>query len=107
MHTGKANAWVGWYDSDLAVKLQSQTMFNYEDASDNKLEGYTLFDLAGSYKLPVGSLDFGIQNLLDKGYTTAWGQRANRLLCALRFYGYTFNYQVKLSTTRFKTKQPH
>lgn len=103
--TSKANAWVGWYDSDLAFKLQSQTMFDYEDASNNKLEGYTLFDLVGSYKFPVGSLGFGIQNLLDKDYTTAWGQRAQIVYSAHydsaaydykgRGRTYTLNYQVK------------
>ncbi len=74
--TSKANAWAGWYTTNLAVKLQGQTMFDYEDDSDNKLDGYTVFDLVGSYQLPVGSLGFGIQNLFDKDYTTIWGQRA-------------------------------
>ncbi|MDC5812018.1 TonB-dependent receptor [Vibrio europaeus] len=103
--TSKANAWAGWYDADLAVKLQSQTMFDYEDASSNKLDGYTLFDLVGSYQLPVGSLGFGIQNLFDKDYTTAWGQRAQIIYsthyesAAYDYKGrgrtYTLNYQVK------------
>ena len=103
--TSKANAWAGWYDADLAVKLQSQTMFDYEDASNNKLDGYTLFDLVGSYQLPVGSLGFGIQNLFDKDYTTAWGQRAQIIYsthyesAAYDYKGrgrtYTLNYQVK------------
>lgn len=30
----------------------------------------------GSYKLPVGRLSLGIQNLLDKDYQTIWSQRA-------------------------------
>ncbi|HDY7710858.1 TPA: TonB-dependent receptor [Vibrio vulnificus] len=103
--TSKANAWAGWSDADLNVKLQSQTMFDYEDASNNKLNGYTLFDLVGSYQLPVGSLGFGIQNLLDKDYTTAWGQRAQLIYSAHyesaaydykgRGRTYTLNYQVK------------
>ncbi|MBN3575749.1 TonB-dependent receptor [Vibrio neptunius] len=103
--TSKANAWAGWYAADLAVKLQSQTMFDYEDASNNKLDGYTLFDLVGSYQLPVGSLGFGIQNLFDKDYTTAWGQRAQIIYskhyesAAYDYKGrgrtYTLNYQVK------------
>ncbi|MDC5856901.1 TonB-dependent receptor [Vibrio europaeus] len=103
--TSKANAWAGWYDADLAVKLQSQTMYDYEDASNNKLDGYTLFDLVGSYQLPVGSLGFGIQNLFDKDYTTAWGQRAQIIYsthyesAAYDYKGrgrtYTLNYQVK------------
>ena len=103
--TSKANAWAGWSDANLNVKLQSQTMFDYEDASNNKLNGYTLFDLVGSYQLPVGSLGFGIQNLLDKDYTTAWGQRAQLIYSAHyesaaydykgRGRTYTLNYQVK------------
>ena len=103
--TSKANAWAGWYEADLSLKVQSQTMFDYEDDSDNKLNGYTVFDLVGTYQLPVGSLGFGIQNLLDKDYTTIWGQRAQILYAthyesaAYDYRGrgrtYTLNYQVK------------
>ncbi len=80
-------------------------MFDYTDASDNKLNGYTVFDLVGSYKLPVGSLGFGIQNLFDRDYTTIWGQRAQIVYSAQydaaaydykgRGRTYTLNYQVK------------
>lgn len=103
--TSRANAWAGWYDDALALKLQSQTMFDYTDAADNKLDGYTVFDLVGSYQLPVGSLGFGIQNLFDHDYTTIWGQRAQILYSAhydaaaydYKGRGRTFNvnYQVK------------
>ncbi|MDK9736819.1 TonB-dependent receptor [Vibrio sp. D404a] len=103
--TSKASAWAGWYDADLSLKVQSQTMFDYEDDSDNKLNGYTVFDLVGTYQLPVGSLGFGIQNLLNKDYTTIWGQRAQILYAthyesaAYDYRGrgrtYTLNYQVK------------
>ncbi len=103
--TSKTNAWAGWYDTDLSVKLQSQTMFNYEDADQNKLNGYTVFDLVGTYQLPVGSLGFGVQNLLNKDYTTIWGQRAQIVYsrhydpAAYDYKGrgrtYTLNYQVK------------
>ncbi|CAE6899628.1 COG1629 Outer membrane receptor proteins [Vibrio sp. B1FLJ16] len=102
--TSKANAWAGWYDTNLALKLQGQTMFDYEDDSDNKLDGYTVFDLVGSYQLPVGSLGFGIQNLFDKDYTTIWGQRAEIVYsshydaAAYDYKGrgrtFTLNYQV-------------
>ncbi|MGR5556104.1 TonB-dependent receptor [Vibrio fortis] len=103
--TSKANAWAGWYKADLSLKVQSQTMFDYKDDSDNKLNGYTVFDLVGTYQLPVGSLGFGIQNLLNKDYTTIWGQRAQILYAthyesaAYDYRGrgrtYTLNYQVK------------
>ena len=103
--TSKANAWAGWYDNELAVKIQSQTMFDYQDDAQSKLDGYTIFDLVGSYQLPVGSLGFGIQNLFDKDYTTIWGQRAQIVYSAHydaaaydykgRGRTYTLNYQVK------------
>ena len=101
----KASSWVGWYGSDLSLKVQSQTMFDYEDADENELVGYTVFDLLGSYELPVGSIGFGVQNLFDKDYTTAWGQRAQIFYAAHydaaaydykgRGRTYTLNYQVK------------
>ena len=103
--TSKASAWAGWYEEDLALKVQSQTMFDYKDDSKNELNGYTVFDLVGTYQLPVGNLGFGIQNLLDKDYTTIWGQRAQILYAthyesaAYDYRGrgrtYTLNYQVK------------
>ncbi|NAW65809.1 TonB-dependent siderophore receptor [Photobacterium halotolerans] len=108
----KADAWIGWYDADLAVKLHSQTLFDYEDETknakqpqNNKIKGYTLFDLIGTYQLPVGSLGFGINNLFDEDYTTLWGQRAQIVYsehydaAAYDYRGrgrtYTLNYQVK------------
>ena len=103
--TSKTNAWAGWYDTDLSVKLQSQTMFDYEGKDQNKLDGYTVFDLVGTYQLPIGSLGFGIQNLLDKDYTTIWGQRAQIVYsshydpAAYDYKGrgrtFSLNYQVK------------
>ncbi|MBW3695309.1 TonB-dependent receptor [Vibrio sp. T187] len=100
--TSKASAWAGWYDADYSVKLQSLTMFDYTDADQRELNGYTVFDLVGSYQLPVGSLGFGIKNLLNEDYVTVWSQRAKH------WYGdsdmfeykgrgrtYTLNYQVK------------
>ncbi|WP_333002114.1 TonB-dependent receptor [Vibrio coralliilyticus] len=100
--TSKASAWVGWYEYDYNVKLQSLTTFDYTDADNRKLDGYTVVDLVGNYQLPVGSLGFGIKNLLNEDYLTTWAQRA------VYWYGdspiydykgrgrtYTLNYQVK------------
>ncbi|WFB49510.1 TonB-dependent receptor [Vibrio coralliilyticus] len=100
--TSKASAWVGWYEYDYNVKLQSLTTFDYTDADNRKLDGYTVVDLVGNYQLPVGSLGFGIKNLLNEDYLTTWSQRA------IHWYGnspmyeykgrgrtYTLNYQVK------------
>lgn len=69
------------------------------------MDGYTIFDLVGSYQLPVGSLGFGVLNLFDQDYTTIWGQRAQIVYSAHydataydykgRGRTYTLNYQVK------------
>lgn len=72
----KASAWLGWYDEQYALRLQSNTMFDLSDDSDDELDGYTTVDFMSSVNLPVGSLAFGIQNLMDEEYTTVWGQRA-------------------------------
>ena len=100
--TSKAIAWAGWYDVDYSVKLQSQTMFDYEDADQRKLDGYTVFDLVGSYQLPLGSLGFGIENLLNEDYLTIWSQRAEHWYGNSAMYEYkgrgrtyTLNYQVE------------
>ncbi|KDM91503.1 TonB-dependent receptor [Photobacterium galatheae] len=108
----KADAWIGWYGNDLAVKLHSQTLFDYKDETknedqpkNNKIEGYTLVDLIGTYQLPVGSLGFGVNNLFNEDYTTLWGQRAqiqyvkHYAPAAYDYRGrgrtFTVNYQVK------------
>ncbi|NOH27355.1 TonB-dependent receptor [Vibrio mediterranei] len=99
----KASAWLGWYEDNYNVKLQSLSSFDYKDADDRKLEGYTVVDLMGSYKLPVGSLGFGIKNLFNADYQTTWSQRATlwyRGSPALYDYKgrgrtFTLNYQVK------------
>ncbi|VTL98066.1 putative TonB-dependent receptor [Pseudomonas aeruginosa] len=72
----KAGAFVGWKDDQRSLRLQGVRTFNLNDEAGNKIDGYALFDLLGTHALPVGSLTAGIQNLLDKDYTTVWGQRA-------------------------------
>lgn len=72
----KTTAYVGWQGGDLGLKLQMSNVYDYQDSSDDDMDGYTLFDLKGGYNLPVGSLLFGINNLLDTDYQTIWGQRA-------------------------------
>lgn len=101
--TSKAGAWVGWYDNDYNLKLQSLTMFDYQDDNQGELDGYTLVDFSGTYQLPVGNLGFGIKNLLNEDYYTAWSQRAqqwyggSKELYQYKGRGRTFtlNYQVK------------
>ena len=74
--SSKAGAFVGWHGAEQSVRLQGVRTFNLSDEKSNTIDGYALFDLLATQKLPVGDLTFGIQNLLDKDYTTVWGQRA-------------------------------
>ncbi|CNI22317.1 TonB-dependent siderophore receptor [Yersinia mollaretii] len=72
----KATAYVGWAPGDWNLRVQSQQTFDVSDSKGRKIEGYNTIDFLSSYTLPVGKISFTIENLLDKEYTTVWGQRA-------------------------------
>lgn len=72
----KVSAWLNWAPGDWDLRMQSTQTFDVSDASGKKINGYNTIDFLGSYALPVGKLSFSVENLLDKDYTTAWGQRA-------------------------------
>jgi iron complex outermembrane receptor protein len=72
----KATAYVGWAPDPWSLRVQSTTSFKLSDDAGNEVDGYTTFDFLGSYQLPVGTLSFSVENLLDRDYTTVWGQRA-------------------------------
>lgn len=80
----KATAFLGWRGDKQHVRLQAQHSFHAKsdyrfkanDGLDSELTAYTTVDLLGSITLPVGELSYGIENLLDKDYTTLWGERA-------------------------------
>lgn len=73
--------WTRWEDADQSVKLQANMMrdvsgYNASTDSTQELDGYTTVDLDYTYFLPSGDFSIGVQNLLDKEYTTVWGQQA-------------------------------
>jgi len=72
----KFSAWLNWAPGDWNLRVQSTQTFDVSDADGKKINGYNTVDFLGSYALPVGKLSFSVENLLDKDYTTAWGQRA-------------------------------
>ncbi len=53
----------------------------------------TIFDLLLSRQTGVGTFSVGVQNLLDKQYSTVWGQRAAMFYSP--YYGpeYLYDYQ--------------
>ena len=72
----KVSAWLNWAPGDWNLRVQSTQTFDLTDADGKKIDGYNTVDFLGSYALPVGKLSFSVENLLDKDYTTVWGQRA-------------------------------
>lgn len=75
----KSTAYIGWKNQFFGVKAQGLRLFDLKDYLENKLKGYTTIDLLGNIKLPLGTLAFGVQNLLNKEYQTIWSQRSQLL----------------------------
>ncbi|QNK63821.1 TonB-dependent receptor [Pedobacter sp. PAMC26386] len=80
----KATAFVGWSNKSIGFKAQGFRSFDTKDNLNNRLLGYTTVDLLGHVKLPLGTLSFGVQNLLNQDYQTIWSKRAQVLYAPLR-----------------------
>lgn len=73
----KTGAWLGWYGANASALLQVNTSLALSDTKNRRINSYTTVDLNYEYRLGEnGSITAGVQNLLDKQYTTAWGTRA-------------------------------
>ncbi len=81
----KIGGHIGWSGEALKLRLQGQHVFDLTDKNNYSIEGYTLFDLVGSYRFETANatVNFGVHNLFDKDYTTIWGSRAKALYGAL------------------------
>ncbi|GAB2464000.1 TonB-dependent receptor [Comamonas humi] len=101
----KLGAYLQWTPAPWKLRLQATHQLNLQDDNGQRIDGFTTVDLMGSVKLPVGTLNFGVQNLLDRNYLTTWSQRAMALYGvgavspqAFAFYGrgrtFTLNYAV-------------
>ncbi|KMQ68526.1 hypothetical protein ACM39_08460 [Chryseobacterium sp. FH2] len=91
----KFMVYTGWNAKRFSLRLQMQNSMNYTDLADMKITGYTLFDFVGDVKLNKGTINFGVQNIFNKQYTTIWGQRS------VFFYGApekAFAYQGRGTT---------
>ena len=79
---------------DKAFKDQQQD----PDSSALPVTGYMTFDVLGQVKMPVGRVDYGVYNLLNKDYLTVYHQTTysdlNRLPASGTTYGlsYTVDY---------------
>jgi iron complex outermembrane receptor protein len=91
----KFMVFTGWNAKKFSLRLQMQNSMNYTDLADMKIMGYTLFDFVGDVKLNKGTINFGVQNIFNKQYTSIWGQRS------VFFYGApqkAFAYQGRGTT---------
>jgi len=79
----KLGAYVDWTQDKLGLRLQANMIDDYTDGAERQLDGYTVTDLLGHYALPVGQLNFGINNLLNEDYQTLWSQKAQMLYARL------------------------
>lgn len=73
----KTGIWLGWHGSNSKVLLQANTSHALSDTRNQRINSYTTVDLGYEYRFSNNSsLGIGVQNIFDKQYTTAWGERA-------------------------------
>ncbi|MDD1012094.1 TonB-dependent siderophore receptor [Pseudomonas rubra] len=89
----KSTAFVGWKGDGRSARLQANHAFTLKDDADHTISGYTTFDLLGSQDTGLGTFSAGVQNLLDKQYSTVWGQRATLFYSPTYGPAYLYDYQ--------------
>nr|WP_229804301.1 TonB-dependent receptor [Halomonas lutea] len=84
---------VGWSDYQRSLRLQANHAWDYTDYEDAEIEGFTTLDFIGSQQTGYGKFTLGVSNLLDKQYSTAWGQRAVGFYSPTYGPEYLYDYQ--------------
>lgn len=88
-----ATAFVGWSDMQRSARLQANHDFDLEDNDGERIDGVTTLDMALSQETDFGTLSLGVQNLLDKSYSTTWGQRSAALYSPAYGPEYLYDFQ--------------
>lgn len=88
-----ATAFAGWREGPRAARLQANHAFDLKDDGNRKIEGYTTVDTVLSQQTRIGRFAFGVQNLLNKRYSTVWGQRAAMVYSPTYGPAYLYDYQ--------------
>ncbi|MDX5378318.1 MAG: TonB-dependent receptor [Halomonas sp.] len=90
--------WSAAWNDTLSSHLQASHYFDRSvDDPELEFDGYTLFDASLAYRLPVGQLSFGIENLTDEQYITYYSQAArvsDEYYFAGRGRTFTLGYQL-------------
>ncbi len=73
-----AISWQANWSDRLHSRLQANHYVSRDfDTPGLEFDGYTLVDASLGYRLPVGELNLGVENLLDRDYLTYYTQAAN------------------------------
>ncbi|MCQ4234842.1 TonB-dependent receptor [Pseudomonas stutzeri] len=71
-------SWQANWNNRLHSLLQASHYASRDfDQAGLNFDGYTLVDASVGYRLPVGEVSLGIENLLDRDYLTYYSQAAN------------------------------
>lgn len=73
----KVGYFIGYKNESMDISLNANTMLPLKDENDNEIKSYTTVDLFSSFDISKNhNVNFGIENIFDKTYTTIWGERA-------------------------------
>ena len=76
----KVGYFLGYKNDAMDISLNANTMLSLKDDDGNQIESYTTVDMFSSFNYAKNhTINFGIENLFDKTYTTIWGERAKRI----------------------------
>ncbi|ALN56410.1 TonB-dependent receptor [Lysobacter enzymogenes] len=70
--------WNDWFSTRLQGSRALDRDFDSKGVQVASTDGYTTVDLQGRFKLPLGQLNVGIENLFDEQYITYYSQSTPR-----------------------------
>ncbi|MDR0229593.1 MAG: TonB-dependent receptor [Flavobacteriaceae bacterium] len=71
--------YTGYTYNNWSFRLQSTQNLKLTDETDHVIKAYNTSDLMIGYKLSVGNLNFGVQNLFNTDYQSIWSTRSQTL----------------------------
>lgn len=72
----KVIGYAGYAYNNWSFRVQSTQNMKLTDETKNTIKAYNTTDLMVEYKLPVGKLNLGVQNILNTDYQSIWSKRA-------------------------------
>lgn len=70
--------WLARWSDKLETQVQASHLFDRDfPKPELNFKGYNLFDASASYRLPVGRLSVGVENVFNEDYVTYFSQSAD------------------------------